>query len=240
MEERRAVSYRPQSNGSIDPPRNKTNNGPTLSRSSRSSRASTSESIQDDTPRSPSGRTSPALRDRPLPSIERDIEALELNIGGVAVSRPSPGSPTASVNGRFEDLRLSPDRPTTLNRSRAAVTLSPEPQNGTPSNRRSRPRSSSRNQEPRHEVDQEPLPDSKFYQTNFQDALALSKDLAKEITDALSNSDLHTDRTSDIYHLYNRAKDAVDNCSPKIWKIGFVGDSGQGEEYFECHAFRTE
>ena len=202
-------------------------NGRALSESSDTSGALTPTSNQGHSPRSPNSQSGSAHCSSPLPSVERGIEALGIDNVNVTLSPPpAHDSPTSSVNIRFEELQLGRSASATPDR-RAA--LSPDPQHGKPSRPRSRRRSSSRNHVQRHEVDQEEPPTSRFYRRDFQDALAQSQDLARQIADALSSSNLHTDESSAIHDLHSQAKDASRYCGPKNWKIGLVGDSGAGE-----------
>ena len=155
------------------------------------------------------------------------METLGIHSVNVTVSPPPPHDPsTASVEARFEELQLGRDASAT--RADGRGSLSPEPQHASPSRPRSRRRSSSRNHAPRHEIDEEEPPNSRFYKRDFQDALKQSKDLSRQLADALSSCNLHTDESSVIYSLYTQAEDASRYCGPKNWKIGLVGDSGSG------------
>ena len=155
------------------------------------------------------------------------MESLGIDIANVTLSPPpAHDSETHSVSARLEELHIG--RHTSATQGPRG-SLSPEPHPGNPSRPRSRRRSSSRNNVQRHEVDQEEPPAAKFYRRDFQNALTQSKDLARQLADALSSCNLHTDESSPIHALHSQAEDASHYCGPKHWKIGFVGDSGAGE-----------
>ena len=175
----------------------------------------------------PNGQSKSPHYDVPLPSIERRIEALEIDSVNVSVS-PAPvhNSSTPSINGPFDDLQVGGRTSVTADHRGS---LSPGPQHGTSSRPRSRHRSSSRNNVQRHEVDQEEPPASNFYSRDFQDAITQSKGIARQLADALSSCDLHMDESSAIQGLHSQARDASNYCGPMNWTIGLVGDSGAGE-----------
>ena len=165
--------------------------------------------------------------DAPLPSIERGMGNLGFDDVPVTVSAaPVQDNAEPLGNVRFENLQIGREAPAVPDR---AGSLSPGGGDNDPLRPRSRRRSSSRRPIQRHEVDQEEPPDSRFYTPDFQAALTQSKDLARQLTDALSSCTLHTDESSAIHTLHSQARDASRYCGPQNWKIGLVGDSGAGK-----------
>ena len=77
-------------------------------------------------------------------------------------------------------------------------------------------------------MEEEP-PDSMFYNPAFQRAIEQSRSLAKQLANALSSCELHSQDRSSVSRLYRQAKDASRYESPVTWRIGFIGDSGAGQ-----------
>jgi len=200
-------------------------NGMARSENSITPEAFTPPSSQYHAPRSPDSQSGIPHPDSPLPSIERGIENLRLESANITVSPPpAHDRSTPSAIARFKELQQERHEATTPN---GRDSLSLGSQNWSPSPSRMDRQSSS--QFKPYEVDQEEPPDSIFYSRRFQSALTLARDLAGQLANAMSRSDLHTDESSFIRDLHLHARNASNYSGPKSWKIGFVGDSGAGQ-----------
>lgn len=162
-------------------------------------------------------RCSSRVIENPAPAIAVELAGLQLRDStATPVSREDSLSP-----GLFDKLQLRDSTPLTLSRG---ASLSPSP--GT--RRRS---SLGRPKRPRHEVGDEVQTET-FYNAHFQSAFKSSKAIASHLETALASGGLHTDDSSTTYALYRQARELSNHRGPRHWKIGLVGDSGNGKDSF--------
>jgi hypothetical protein len=147
-----------------------------------------------------------------------DALTLESENRVASTTPPMARNRSSSLAAQLESLNVVDGR----------ASLTPEPRDHRRSSRMNRG-SNSPAVATCHRVEDERPPNSSYYDTSFQSALAKSKDLAKRFAEVLSSSDLHQDETSAIQALYSQACDARDYLGPRSWRIGFVGDSAAGE-----------
>ncbi|KAK7444201.1 hypothetical protein Landi51_08752 [Colletotrichum acutatum] len=114
---------------------------------------------------------------------------------------------------------------------------SPQPSNPTPAFRQSslspRPPRRSRGRSEAtlvyHEVKDEELPESRFYDPAVQSAIKDAKALMTQLAGVLEENPLHTNPDSTIRRLHGQAMDLSQFEGPSTRTVGFVGDSGVGK-----------
>ncbi|KXH25877.1 hypothetical protein CNYM01_11429 [Colletotrichum nymphaeae SA-01] len=80
-----------------------------------------------------------------------------------------------------------------------------------------------------HEVKDEELPESRFYDPAVQIAIKDAKALMTQLAGVLEDSPLHTNSDSTIKRLHGQAVDLAQFQGPSTRTVGFVGDSGVGK-----------
>ncbi|KXH31905.1 hypothetical protein CSIM01_02457 [Colletotrichum simmondsii] len=130
-----------------------------------------------------------------------DIRAALSNLfDDVGRRTPQPSNPTPA----FRQTSLSP-RPPRRSRGRSEVALV------------------------YHEVKDEELPESRFYDPAVQSAIKDAKALMTQLAGVLEENPLHTNPDSTIRRLYGQALDLSQFEGPSTRTVGFVGDSGVGK-----------
>ncbi|EXF77774.1 hypothetical protein CFIO01_03095, partial [Colletotrichum fioriniae PJ7] len=80
-----------------------------------------------------------------------------------------------------------------------------------------------------HDVQDEELPESRFYDPAVQIAIEDAKALMAQLAGVLENSPLHANSDSTIKRLHDQAVDLAKFQGPSRRTVGFVGDSGVGK-----------
>ncbi|UQC76138.1 uncharacterized protein CLUP02_17649 [Colletotrichum lupini] len=135
------------------------------------------------------------------------------------------------------DMGLSDIRAALSNLFDDAGRRTPQPSNPTPAFRQSsltpRPPRRSRGRSEAalvyHDVKDEELPESRFYDPAVQNAIKNAKALMTQLAGVLEDSPLHINPDSTIRRLYGQALDLSQFEGPSTRTVGFVGDSGVGE-----------
>lgn len=113
------------------------------------------------------------------------------------------------------------------NAERDLLSPSPIPTPGTSGRRRRR--SSSAIPRPRHEVSDEELPNHRFHEPAFQQALQGTKQLVVELSHLLSSGTIDHEPDSKIKKLSEDARELGTFQCAATRTVGFVGDSGVGK-----------
>ncbi|KAK1447563.1 hypothetical protein CMEL01_09402 [Colletotrichum melonis] len=135
------------------------------------------------------------------------------------------------------DMGLSDIRAALSNLFDDAGRRTPQPSNPTPAFRQNslspRPPRRSRGRSEAalvyHDVKDEELPESRFYDPAVQNAIKDAKALMTQLAGVLEDSPLHINPDSTIRRLYGQALDLSQFEGPSTRTVGFVGDSGVGK-----------
>lgn len=127
----------------------------------------------------------------------------------------------AALSNLFDDVGRQSPQPSNPTPAFRQISLSPRPP------RRSRGRSEG----PLvyHEVKDEELPESRFYDPAVQSAIKDAKALMTQLANVLEENPLHTNPDSTIRRLHGKALDLSQFEGPSTRTVGFVGDSGVGK-----------
>ncbi|KAK1507609.1 hypothetical protein CTAM01_02721, partial [Colletotrichum tamarilloi] len=127
----------------------------------------------------------------------------------------------AALSNLFDDARRRTPQPSNPTPAFRQNSLSPRPP------RRSRGRSEAALVY--HDVKDEELPESRFYDPAVQNAIKDAKALITQLAGVLEDSPLHINPDSTIRRLYGQALDLSQFEGPSTRTVGFVGDSGVGK-----------
>ncbi|KAK0375078.1 hypothetical protein CLIM01_07570 [Colletotrichum limetticola] len=127
----------------------------------------------------------------------------------------------AALSNLFDDARRRTPQPSNQTPAFRQNSLSPRPP------RRSRGRSEAALVY--HDVKDEELPESRFYDPAVQNAIKDAKALMTQLAGVLEDSPLHINPDSTIRRLYGQALDLSHFEGPSTRTVGFVGDSGVGK-----------
>ncbi|KAK1475314.1 hypothetical protein CABS01_03591, partial [Colletotrichum abscissum] len=127
----------------------------------------------------------------------------------------------AALSDLFDDAGRRTPQPSNPTPAFRQNSLSPRP------HRRSRGRSEAALVY--HDVKDEELPESRFYDPAVQNAIKDAKALMTQLAGVLEDSPLHINPDSTIRRLYGQALDLSQFEGPSTRTVGFVGDSGVGK-----------
>jgi ABC-type multidrug transport system fused ATPase/permease subunit len=145
---------------------------------------------------------------------------LENNLSDLDISGPFCMQKVASAIENVAESIEDPEDAHSSTESRAALHVSRG------SHRR---RSSSRLNDPIHDIKDENPPNDRFHNSTFQDALREAKALMAGFRDTLGSNSLHYEPDSVMQRLHQQAAKLAHFECPSTRTVGFVGDSGVGK-----------